>query len=262
MATFSYLVSPLTEHRRAALVAAAREIIESYANRSDLRIEREFLEAPGDQYENWQEDDWRLRPLGERPVGRQLIDLLRSGDGLIVEQPFLHLDTQLLPLADAWHKQGIVLHLAKVGLPLTSGFWRAMKQFAVAAEMFGRRKTSELTSAGMAASKARGGPRGGLPTPGWKHVGPENDRRRVPDLEQRKVMERIMQLRAMGWGWRRISSYLTEHRVMWKKPNASAPRGFTLEYWDQRRCQRGYEEMLRIIAQKRAAAQPKVSCQT
>ena len=34
---------------------------------------------------------------------------------------------------------------------------------------------------------------------------------------------------------------------MWKKPDRSAPRRFTLEFWSPRRCQRAYEEMMAIL---------------
>lgn len=251
MSTYTYITSPLDEQAQGSQVEAGREAIRAYAENHCLQIDREFIEAPGNQYVNCWDNDWRSRDLTERPVGKQLCELLRSGDAVIVDHPFLRMATQLLPLANAWKQQGVTLHLAAIGLSTDQAVWKAMEHVITIAGRFDRVRISESTSLGIAAAKARGGPRGGRPAPGWTRVGPPENRRRVPDLDQRKVMERIMQLRAMGWGWRRISSYLTKHRVMWKKLNATAPRGYTLEFWCPSRCQKGYEEMLSIIAARR-----------
>ncbi|HUY89928.1 MAG TPA: hypothetical protein VMV10_14425 [Pirellulales bacterium] len=78
--------------------------------------------------------------------------------------------------------------------------------------------------------------------------------KRVPDHEQRKVMQWIVAKRLGGWGWRRISSAPTANRTVYKKPDRSAPRGYTLEFWDPQRCKRAFDEMMRIIAGEQAGA--------
>lgn len=243
MPTYSYLTTSNFNSSRS--MATNREGIGAYAERHGLRIDREFVEQPGDFFVDRLNGDWRAAPLADRPIGKQLCELLRPGDSVVVWQPMLE-PTQVLAFAKDLQRRGIALHLAKLGFDATGPLFLAALGWLISASKFieaGPR--SEGTKAGMARAKARGGARGSRPAPGWRHVqSADGSVRRVPDAEQRSVMNKIVELRLAGWGWRRIASWLAKERVMWKKRDRAAPRGYTLEFWCPRRCQRAYEEMM------------------
>jgi DNA invertase Pin-like site-specific DNA recombinase len=253
MAVYSYL-APSSSNPSHSL-ATGTEGIEAYANRHGLRIDREFVEEPGGFFVDRLNSDWRTTPLADRPVGKQLCKLLQPGDEVIVWQPMLE-PAQLLSLADELRRRGIALHMAKFGVAATDPLLlAALKCFIPASRFIEAGPRSEGTKAGMAKTKARGGARGGRPAPGWKHVKIATGVRRAPDSEQRKVMGWIVDRRLEGWGWRRISSWLTSRRVMYKRTDASAPRGYTLEFWDPGRCKRAFAAMAEIVVDEEGEKQ-------
>lgn len=250
MPVYSYLVPSSSNPSRS--LAENREGIDAYAKRHGLHVDREFVEEPGDFFVDRVNGDWRAAPLADRPVGKQLCGLLQPGDAVIVWLPMLE-PAQILALAKDLQRREISLHLAKLGLDATAPLvLAALGLFIPVGRFIAAGPRSEGTKAGMARAKSRGGARGGRPTPGWKHVERADGVRRVPDPEQRKVMEWIAEKRLAGWGWRRISSALTANRTVYKKPDRSAPRGYTLEFWCPRRCQRAYAEMMSILIDEQA----------
>ena len=248
MPVYSYLVETFDRDGGKDDAAASRRAIQAYAAEHELSIDREFVEAPGDHYVDREGGNFTCAPLSDRPVGKALFELLNPGDMLITDQPYL-LALQLMALHLALGEKGVTLHCLALKLPegLTLGDVEGVISFLRRIERMFR---AEGTRCARALAKAGNGPRGGRPAPGWKHVGPEGKRRRVPDKDQREVMRVIFGLREKGWGWRRISSYLAKHNIRWKKPDTSAPQGYTLEYWDLRRCSRAYDEFVRLAAEE------------
>lgn len=116
MAIYSYLIPTSSNPSRS--LAASRQGIEAYAERHGMRIDREFAEGPGDFFLDRANGDWRCAPLGDRPVGKKLCELLKPGDSVIVWQPMLE-PSQLLSLAEELRWRGIMLHMAKLGMVAT-----------------------------------------------------------------------------------------------------------------------------------------------
>lgn len=249
MPTYSYIPQPLADPDGAKL-EASRGAIQQLADMLGLHVDREFVEEPGACYVAWEKRDWRLSPLAERPVGRELLAALQSGDAIIVDNPMLE-PRQLATLLSELAKRGIKLHAVPLelrGLP-SGPVLDELLSFYFALEA---RCISRCTQDGMLLAKLDGRPSGGRPAPGWKHIGPPERRRRVPDEDEREVMLEIVKLRTKGWGFRRISSFLTKQRIMYRVPDPKRRLGYRLEFWSHRRCELAYAEMLRILAEDRA----------
>ena len=249
MPTYAYIPQPLADPDGASF-EASRGVIQQLACKLGLHVDREFIEAPGACYVAWEKRDWRLSPLADRPVGRELLAALQPGDNLLVDKPMIE-PRQFPALITAMAERGVKVCIASLehrGLSCDS---QLASLFSLLFAL-DRCCTSRSTRDGMLAAKVEGRPRGGRPAPGWKHVGPPERRRRVPDEEERSVMTEIVKLRLKGWGFRKIASLLAREGVMYRVPDRKRRLGYGHEFWSAGRCERGYAEMLRIMAEERA----------
>lgn len=248
MPTYAYIPQPLDD--RDGAFEASRVAIQKLAGVLGLHVDREFVEEPGACYVAWEKRDWRLSPLADRPVGKELLAALQSGDAMLVDNPMLE-PRQLATLLSELAKRGVELHVAQIEL---LGFPSGPQLGALLSYYFEleRRCASRCAQDGMLVAKLEGRPSGGRPAPGWKHIGPPERRRRLPDEDEREVMLEIVKLRTKGWGFRRIATFLRKQRIMYRVPDRKRRLGYRLEFWSHRRCELAYAEMLRILAEDRA----------
>lgn len=246
MPTYTYIPKPLDD--RDGSFEASRGAIQQLAGKQGLHVDREFVEAPGACYVDWKKGHWRLAPLADRPVGRELLAALQRGDVLLVDNPMIE-PMQLAPLISQLAERGVKLYVALFD---RRGISCDPELATLCSAYFGidRQLASRRTQDGMLVAKLEGRPRG-RPAPGWKHVGPRERRQSVPNEDERAVMMAIMKLRLKGWGFRRIASLLARERVMYRVPDHKRRLGYRFEFWSAGRCERAYAEMLRILADER-----------
>lgn len=81
MPTFSYIPQPLNDPDGESL-EVSRGIIQQLAGKLGLRIDRDFVEEPGDAYVDWQNGKFRFARLEDRPIGRQVLITLAALEAL------------------------------------------------------------------------------------------------------------------------------------------------------------------------------------
>lgn len=246
MPTYAYITQPLDD--RDGEFEASRGAILQLADELGLHVDREFVEAPGDAYVDWKKKDWRCAPLADRPVAQEVLAALQPGDALLVDNLMLEL-RQLAALISELAERGVELHVPTFelrGFPSGPPMAKLLLCYLSLERHFASRRTQD----DMLLAKLEGRPCGRL-APGWKHVGPPERRRRVPNKEERAVMMEIVKLRISGWGFRKIASLLARERVMYRVPDRKRRLGYRLEFWSAGRCERGYNNMMQILAEER-----------
>ncbi len=158
-------------------------------------------------------------PLGERPEGRKLVDLVTTGKASHVVA--LKLDRLFRSAVDAlqttaeWDKRGVSLHLVDMGgqsLNTGSAMGRMMLTMMAGFAQFERDLTAERTKAALAHKKSNNAAYS--PTPFGKVR--EGEALRDDDAEQ-SVLARIREMRAEGLPLRGIAERLNVEGVASKQ---------------------------------------------
>jgi DNA invertase Pin-like site-specific DNA recombinase len=197
------------------------------------------------------------RPFFERPEAMRLAAKLQSGDVVVVVDFWSTGETMkgLFRLLCELDERGVRLHFIHVGESSiaweSGGLVHSLLQNALE---FGLDAYAEDASEGMARSKWRGGPRGGMPAPGCKHVGKKKGRRVVQDENQREAIRLIAELKEQGLTSYAIAKRLNESRLFWRKPKPNGARGFTLEHWDVRRVDRAIAGLPELMEYEQRSA--------
>ena len=136
--------------------------------------------------------------LEERPAGRELVQLLKRGDVLIVaklDRAFRNA-ADALSRADAWKRQGVRLVVADMGTDAVTDNGAAKMFFGMLALVaeFERDRIRERTAEGRASKRARGGHIGGRAPFGYRIEGEGRAAQLVAIPEQQVALATIREL--------------------------------------------------------------------
>ena len=199
---YGYLKIPTLRRVNPKLLAEQEEYVRSLARQGGYELCRLLIDS----------DATGTLPLMKRPQGQILLDLLGTGDTLVV----IHLNdlfrsaAETLATMEHWRNMDIDLVVLELGIkPVTSAdlsqlFFGAL---TLAAE-FENKHTQERIRAGKQAKRAEGGHIGGPCPFGYELVGHGKDSRLEPDPEQIRLIELMRRLRSEGKSLRRISQEL------------------------------------------------------
>jgi DNA invertase Pin-like site-specific DNA recombinase len=160
-------------------------------------------------------------PLFEREAGAEMDARLERGDAVL----FAKLDRGFRKFADFalvfqdWRDRGIAIHLIAEGIDLseTNPIGEAMAaMMSVFAELEWDR-SCERSREAMTIRKKQGKATNGYAGYGFRYVGPKAKRRRVPDEQERAVMEEIVRWREQGHSWERIYWHLLRNQIRTRK---------------------------------------------
>lgn len=160
------------------------------------------------------------KPLGDRPEGRKLADMVDAGEVQAViitklDRGFRS-TVDCLQTVQAWEKGGIALHICDMGgsaVDTTSPAGRFMLTVLVAAAEMERGRIRERCNEGRRARKSQGYRIGEIPF-GWD-LG-EGGRLVKVDSEQ-EIIQRVRSLKAKGWSFRQIAEDLNRDGLRTKK---------------------------------------------
>ena len=190
-------------------LAAQRERVEAYARLAGLKLAKVIAD----------EGVSATKPLAERPGGRELLELAKTGKvGHVV---VLKLDRLFRNAIDAletiseWDRRGVALHLVDQGGAAINTKSAVGKMFftllAAFAEME-RNLISERTKSAL--EHKRNNLEVYSPTPlGFQRQGD----RLVPDPQEEKTVRLILTLRGQGYSYRAIAAELRRRRIPTKR---------------------------------------------
>ena len=176
------------------------------------------------------------RPIGERDAGRKLIACLKTGDHLVIPK----LDRMFRRLSDAavmfdtFERIGVRLHVCDLmggAIDLGSPMGRFIIQVLVAFAELERKYISERTREALQNRAKRGLTKSGRAKYGFRfeerRIGGKMIKVPIADMDERKLMNRIVQLRHADppWSWYQIAlMFLEEGRTTKEGRNWSVDR--------------------------------------
>lgn len=193
-----------------------------------------------------------------REAGGELDRQARPGDHIVIplmDRGFRDVK-DFVNQVDDWIKRGVFVHVLDVRLDTSDeqGLLMAMtfaQIRAVLAEFESKIKAQRMRDTN-AIRRLQGRVLGSVPV-GWQKSGPQGRMQLVPNEPERETMKLIVRMRESGMGFAAISTWLCKQKIMWKKLNKQERLGYSLEYWSADRCQRGYDNMLKIWADEKPA---------
>ena len=202
---------------------------------------------PSEDYSDLVVSAWK-HPFRSRPRACAMLVKAQRGDHIVVAEmtrAFRNVK-DCLDTIDYLKHRGIVLHFAdlKIDFSTAQGRFTAIILAAVA-ELSSHQK-SERGKAINRAKRKRGVPIGSRPPVGWRFKGKGFHRVLIPDLEHRKIMDKILEWRERdGLGWNCISDMVESHlaeqegRESYRRTNANRK-------WGTYRCRIAYVEAAKI----------------
>ncbi len=165
--------------------------------------------------------------LKERPQGKELMRQIGHGDTLIASK----LDRLFRSASDAlnqvedFQRRGIDLVVSDMGRDSITGNGAARMFFGIMALVaeFERSRTLERTLEGRQRKNDGGGFIGGQPPFGFMVEGEGTKAVLVPNEDERKIIERAMDMRVLGLSLREIVKGLTEEGYVSRKDSPFSP---------------------------------------
>src|SRR5262249_10715632 len=197
MGVYGYIrVSTDRQANEGESLGAQQRILEGYAQMRDLRLDRVFVERGVSG----------AKPLGERPEGARMLDILQSGD--IVLTPKLdrmfRSARDALTVCDKLKAGRISLHMIDLGGDTTTnGVSKLLFTILAAVAEAERDRTRDRIRDGKADQRARRRYLGGNTPFGWT-VG--HDGALVEDPAQQTAIAKMVGLRRAGHGLRAIAA--------------------------------------------------------
>jgi site-specific DNA recombinase len=216
MQAVAYLrVSTQEQAQEGASLAAQEERIRAYCTMSRLNLVQVFRE----------EGVSASKPLEDRPVGRGLVERLRSRQAthlVAMKLDRLFRDAvDCLTVTREWDAIGVTLHLVDMGgqcLNTGSAMGRMFLTMAAGFAELERNLTAERTSQAMAQRKAEGR-HVGAPALGYQMV----DGQLLPKEEETATVARVVELRQESLSLREIAAALEQEGYATKRGGKWAP---------------------------------------
>jgi DNA invertase Pin-like site-specific DNA recombinase len=203
MATYGYCrVSTARQVEDGLSLEVQRRQVEGYAQMHGLHLARVLLEqgVSGSV------------PLGERPAGRELMAVLKSGDAVVAAK----LDRVFRSALDAlrvvgeFTERGIGLHLLDLGGDIANGHGKLFMTIVAAFAEAERDRIRERIGEVKRDQRERGRFLGGKRPIGYR-VGPDGEL--VEDPQERTALAQARELHAQGLSLRKISASLAKQGV-------------------------------------------------
>lgn len=215
---------------------AQRDIIQRTAERNglgDIDIVW-FQDAPVQNPDgSWNDAICAKTPLPERPAGGELCARLKRGDVLIIakmDRAFRKLSDCVL-MMDRWERLGVALIVCDFPslMDLDNPYQKAMAQLCAVFAELERKLISQRTREALALKKRKGHGHNRFPGYGfsWKRQFDREQGKyvkvRVPDPEERKIMDEIVKWKSGGHSWDEIhlnlqcQGVLTKHGTPWSR---------------------------------------------
>lgn len=148
------------------------------------------------------------KPIRHRPQGSAMVDVLRPGDRIVITK----LDRGFRDTIDALQtvrdlrEQGVEVIFLDLMIDTSSPMgWTMLGMMALGAEME-RARISERVRDAWAYLKRNNQPYASCRPWGWMRKGKGRDARWVEYEPERKLAQKIMDMRDMGYGWEKIAS--------------------------------------------------------
>ncbi len=153
-------------------------------------------------------------PLGKRPEGSKLFEVLQPGDTVIaykIDRLFRNAADALATVQD-WRDRGIDLIIAAFGAdPVTAnGVSKLLFGILAMTAEFERETIRERLAEGREAKRAMGGHIGGSAPFGYETVGEGRGAMLVPVPDQQDAIDRMVELRAAGKSFRAIAEAILD----------------------------------------------------
>lgn len=155
-------------------------------------------------------------PFGERQSGRIVLLASKPGDHVVVtkmDRAFRSLRDGITTM-DQWSDRGVTFHTMDLqvdtGTPLGRFFRQILLAVAELEREFARERTAEI----VAARKKEGKPYSKAIPAGWRVVGIKGSRKWKVDEEERRLIDRMAEMREDGESYERISSWSRRQREL------------------------------------------------
>jgi putative DNA-invertase from lambdoid prophage Rac len=171
---------------------------------------------PDQEYAGWVYDSATSgsQPLFERPSGRNLLTLLQPGDHVVwakLDRAFRSVIDGASTLAMLGARR-VFVHSLDLGLDTSTAIGRCICTVMLAFAELERSYASQRTKDALRVKRDAGKPAGAKPPIGWHKVGKKRDSYYAPDMDERKQVQEISELRDAGMSYETIQLELRNVR--------------------------------------------------
>lgn len=183
--------------------------------------------------------------LPDRPAGSKLLLEAGRGDHIVIaklDRAFRSLRDFATEL-DRWQQRGVIIHLLDLRVDTSTPVGKLIASVMAAVAEWEAKRIGERIKAAHDIMRANGYAPNGWPTYGHKlkrRTTGKGAPFRVPDIEERRVMSRIVKLRKSGLLWREVAAALAKERIKTRDGRQ----------WSKQRCWRCYYRELELRGQK------------
>lgn len=189
----------------------------------------------------------------ERPAGHPLHYRLRRGDHIIIsktDRAFRRMSDCTF-MMELWEEEGVIVHMLDVrgmDIDASTDLGRLIVHILGAFAEWERARISERTIEALRQSTKKRKPRppgykNQWPGYGWRYIRTKGGKRkRVPDEEERVVMQKIVKWKLAGSSWEEIYFHLLRYRVKTREGTE----------WSMQRVQRAFYTQLAVLAAEKS----------